>query len=118
MGDGCGSGGVGQLRHAHGVWGRSRGTPVYAGPEELWVEWLRPVGEALEGREEEVVVVEGGIWCRFDGERHAVIKGGWWWWGEEEGVGFGGWGGGRVVRGCSGRAVDLRLAVYLKVPRP
>ncbi|KAF9638031.1 hypothetical protein BFW01_g8928 [Lasiodiplodia theobromae] len=79
--DGCGSEGVGQLRHAHGVWGR-RGTAAYARPEELWVEWLRPVGEALEGREE--VVVEGGIWCRFDkeGSRHAVIKGG----GEEKRV--------------------------------
>lgn len=77
--DGCGSGGVSQLRHAHGVWG-GRGTAAYVRAEELWVEWLRPVGEALEGREGEVVV-EGGIWCRFDGEgegsrRHAVIKGG------------------------------------------
>ncbi|KAB2568833.1 hypothetical protein DBV05_g12484, partial [Lasiodiplodia theobromae] len=59
--DGCGSEGVGQLRHAHEVW-CGRGTPSYARPEELWVEWLRPVGEALEGREEEVAV-EGGIWC-------------------------------------------------------
>ncbi|KAF9638030.1 hypothetical protein BFW01_g8927 [Lasiodiplodia theobromae] len=47
-------------------------------PERLWVAWLEPVGKALEGREEDDVEVQGGIWCRLNepGSLHAVIKGG------------------------------------------
>lgn len=46
-------------------------------PWRFWLEWLEPVGAALEGREEGVEV-EGGIWCKFgeEGSVHAVIKGG------------------------------------------
>lgn len=53
------------------------------GPRRVWLEWLGPVGEALEEREGEEgggggVEVEGGIWCKFgeEGSVHAVIKGG------------------------------------------